>query len=63
MNIWNLGNNKFAIGTKGKAAAYVVTNRKGKVVGVRGQRPVLDGRYKTTKATKEITAALRTAVK
>lgn len=60
--IFDLGDNYFAIGTAGKRALYVAAIKRGKVVGVRGQRPILDSRFKTTKANKLIRTMLVEAI-
>lgn len=59
MNIFAINKNTFAIGPAGKRAAYVVRKTGKKVHGVRGQRPVLDSRYKKASPGKEIVAALK----
>ena len=56
--IFAIDNNKWAIGTIGKRATYVVAKLRNKFVGVRGQRPILTkGRFKTVAATPELKAA------
>lgn len=62
MTIFQINKNTFAAGKKGKRADYVVRAKGKKVTGVRGQRPVLDARYKTTKANAAIRAALTEAL-
>lgn len=62
MKIFAISKNKFAIGKPGKRAQYVVSNYGGKVAGVRGVRPILDGRYKTATPSKAVATALRAAV-
>jgi hypothetical protein len=62
MTIFNLGNKRFAIGVSNKRAEYVVALKGKKIVGVRGRRPILDGRYKPTKANLAIRTALTEAV-
>jgi formylmethanofuran dehydrogenase subunit E len=59
MTIFAINKNTFAIGTAGKRAAYVVRKTGKKVHGVRGQRPVLNDRYKKASPGKEIAAALK----
>lgn len=61
--IFAVDTNKFAIGTIGKLAKYVVkVSKGGKITGVRGRRPKLDARFKTTKANAAIRTALTEAV-
>lgn len=62
MAIFEVGKNKFAIGTFGKRALYVVKTVRNKITGVRGQRPLLDNRYKKTAASAEVKAALKAAL-
>jgi len=62
MNIFAISKNRFAIGTFGKRAEYVVMTRGKKVTGVRGQRPLLDKRYKKTAASAAVKAALKAAL-
>jgi hypothetical protein len=62
MSIFEIKKNTFAIGTNGKRAAYVVTLSRGKARGVRGQRPLLDSRYKKANPGKVVTAALKAAI-
>lgn len=62
MSIFKINKNVFAIGKAGKRAAYVVALKRGKLVGVRGQRPVLDDRFNVTRANKAIRAALTEAI-
>lgn len=59
MNIFQIAKNKFAIGTFGKRAKYVVKAAGKKVTGVRGVRPMLDKRYSKVSPP----AAVRTALK
>lgn len=58
MKIFVVGKNRFAIGKNNQRAEYVVKLTRGKYVGVRGQRPILDERYKTVKGNKTLRAAL-----
>lgn len=62
MNIFQINKNVFAIGKAGKRANYVIAVKRGKTVGVRGQRPVLDERFKITKANKMVRTALTEAI-
>lgn len=62
MSIFQVSKNRFAIGTFGKRAEYVVATRGKKVTGVRGQRPLLDKRYKKTTPTAAVKAALKAAL-
>lgn len=64
MSIFQIDSNKYAIGEKGKQAKYVVkatgrVGHGGKVVGVRGIRPLLDERFKIVKVAKEIAEVLQ----
>lgn len=56
--IFDIGNNKFAVGTLGKLAEYVVAKTKKGYQGVRGRRPKLDDRFKPTKGNAELREAL-----
>lgn len=59
MKIFAIAKNRFAIGNLNTRAAYVVASKRGKYVGVRGQRPVLTkGRFATVKGNKALKAAL-----
>lgn len=62
MNIFQVGKNRFAVGTFGKRAKYVVATARGKVTGVRGQRPILDKRHKKVAAPAAVKAALKAAL-
>ncbi len=52
MKIFAIDTNRFATGTSGKLATYVVAKTKGRWHGVRGRRPMLDDRYKPVAGTK-----------
>lgn len=61
MQIFSVGKGRFAIGTLGKLARYVVLTSGKKVRGVRGRRPLLaQGRFE--RAT-NVSAAVRDALK
>lgn len=63
MTIFAIDKNRFAIGTFGKRAKYVVRARGKSVSGVRGQRPLLDKRYKkATGVPATVKAAFRAAL-
>ena len=62
MTIFQINKNTFAIGTPNARAKYVVRAKGNKVTGVRGQRPLLDSRFKRTKANATIRAALKEAL-
>lgn len=64
MQIFAIDKNRFATGTEGKLAKYVVAVGKGgKITGVRGRRPKLTkGRFQTTKANAAVRAALAEAI-
>jgi formylmethanofuran dehydrogenase subunit E len=62
MSIYEIGNGRFAIGKFGERALYVVKASGKKVTGVRGQRPLLDKRYKKTTASTAVKAALKAAL-
>lgn len=61
MQIFVVGKNRFAIGKNNKRANYVVQLKRGKYVGVRGQRPILNDRFKTVKGNKALREALTAA--
>ena len=59
MKIFQIDTNRFAIGNEGKKAAFVadVTGRAGhggKIVGVRGVKPILDKRFAVAKSNKAL---------
>lgn len=67
MSIFEIKKDVYAIGNKGKSAAYVVrtsgrAGHGGKIVGVRGVKPVLDDRFPIVKPAKAIVDALTAAV-
>jgi len=64
MQIWSLGMGRFAIGTTGQLAAYVVQTKGKAVRGVRGRRPLLTkGRYqRALNAPTEVRAAFKAAL-
>jgi hypothetical protein len=63
MSIFQISNNRYAIGTFGKTAEYVVaTTKGGKTVGVRGRRPLLNKRYKKVTPTAAVKAAFKAAL-
>lgn len=60
MTIFEIGKGRFATGTIGKIATYVVAQKGKKVTGVRGRRPLLEkGRYKTVKAPAAVVEAFK----
>ena len=64
LSIFALGDNKFAIGTIGKLAKYVVKVAGKTITGVRGRRPMLtEGRYeRATNVPAEVKQAFKTAL-
>lgn len=62
MSIFTVGKNKFAIGTYGKRAEYVVKMSGKKITGVRGQRPLLNKRHNKVAATAALKAAFKAAL-
>lgn len=63
MAIFQISKNKYAMGTVGKLAAYVVQTRGKKVVGIRGRRPMLEkGRFKKVVPSAAVRDALKLAV-
>ncbi len=64
MQVFNVGGGRFAIGQTDKLARYVVkVSKDGKVMGVRGRRPLLTkGRFERTTATPEMKAAFKEAL-
>lgn len=64
MQVFAIGDGRFAIGQTDKLAKYVVrVSKGGKVTGVRGRRPLLTkGRYERATATPEMRAAFKEAL-
>jgi formylmethanofuran dehydrogenase subunit E len=62
MTIFNIGKNRYATGTSGKLATYVVQAKGKKAVGVRGRRPLLDKRFPKVKAPAAVIAAFKAAL-
>lgn len=57
--IVSIDENRFAVGTEGRLADYVVMKTKEGYAGVRGRRPKLTkGRFSTVKGNKKLRAAL-----
>ena len=62
-SIFKIGNGRFALGTVGELAIYVVAVKGKNITGVRGRRPLLTkGRYKKVSGTAEMKAAFRVAL-
>ena len=62
MTIFEIGKGRFATGTIGKLATYVVLQKGKKVTGVRGRRPKLDKRFKKVAASAAVREAFKTAL-
>ena len=63
MKIFAISKTRFAIGTIGKLATYVVATKGKKVTGVRGRRPLLTkGRYATVKPSAAVREAFKAAL-
>ncbi len=63
MQIFAISKNRFAIGTIGKLAAYVVDVKGKKVTGVRGRRPKLEkGRYERATPSAAVREAFKAAL-
>lgn len=63
MTIFQISATRFAVGTTGKVATYVVSVKGKKVTGVRGRRPLLTkNRYKMVTPPAAVREAFRAAL-
>jgi len=62
MTVFEIGKGRYATGTIGKLATYVVLARGKKVTGVRGRRPKLDKRFKKVTPPAAVREAFKAAL-